>query len=56
LPATSPSRLLEPPVALPSVTMAMQWHKYLDKDPGHRWFREGLQTLAEAEEVSAVEA
>jgi DNA-binding transcriptional LysR family regulator len=48
-----PLRLLEPPVALPSVTMAMQWHKYLDKDPGHRWFREGLQRLAGTKDVPA---
>jgi len=50
-----PLRLLEPPVALPSVTMAMQWHKYLDKDPGHRWFREGLLGLA-ADAPPTVEA
>jgi DNA-binding transcriptional LysR family regulator len=48
-----PLRLLDPPVALPSVTMAMQWHKYLDKDPGHRWFREGLQRLAGTKDVPA---
>jgi LysR family nod box-dependent transcriptional activator len=51
-----PLRLLEPPIALPSVTMAMQWHKYLDKDPGHRWFREGLCQLASADGISAPEA
>ena len=46
-----PLRVLEPPIALPSVTMAMQWHKYLDKDPAHRWFREGLRSLAGADGV-----
>jgi DNA-binding transcriptional LysR family regulator len=51
-----PLRLLEPPIALPSVTMAMQWHKYLDKDPGHRWFREGLRKLASTDNMSAIEA
>jgi DNA-binding transcriptional LysR family regulator len=51
-----PLRLLEPPIALPSVTMAMQWHKYLDKDPGHRWFREGIRQLASTDGMSAPEA
>jgi DNA-binding transcriptional LysR family regulator len=51
-----PLRLLEPPIALPSVTMAMQWHKYLDKDPGHRWFREGIRQLASEDGMSAAEA
>lgn len=51
-----PLRLLEPPVALPSVTMAMQWHKYLDNDPSHRWFREGLLRLAGADTTSTLEA
>jgi DNA-binding transcriptional LysR family regulator len=51
-----PLRLLEPPIALPNVTMAMQWHKYLDKDPAHRWFREGLRRLAGADGMSAIEA
>jgi DNA-binding transcriptional LysR family regulator len=50
-----PLRLLDPPVALPSVTMAMQWHKYLDKDPGHRWFREGLRRLAGRSGMSTIE-
>ena len=36
--------------------MAMQWHKYLDKDPGHRWFREGLHRLASADGMAAVDA
>jgi DNA-binding transcriptional LysR family regulator len=48
-----PLRLLDPPVELPSVTMAMQWHKYLDKDAGHRWFREGLCRLAGMGDMSA---
>jgi DNA-binding transcriptional LysR family regulator len=48
-----PLRLLEPPIALPSVTMAMQWHKYLDKDPGHRWLRQGLLSLATANDMSS---
>jgi hypothetical protein len=48
-----PLRLLDPPVELPSVTMAMQWHKYLDKDAGHRWFREGLCRLAGTSGMSA---
>jgi DNA-binding transcriptional LysR family regulator len=50
-----PLRLLDPPIALPSVTMAMQWHKYLDKDAGHRWFREGLCKLARTDGMSALE-
>lgn len=50
-----PLRVLDSPVALPSVTMAMQWHKYLDKDAGHRWFREGLCHLAGTECMGAVE-
>ena len=50
-----PLRLLDPPIALPSVTMGMQWHKYLDKDAGHRWLREGLSRLAGTDRMSAVE-
>ena len=45
-----------PPLAFPEMKQAMQWHKYLDKDPGHRWFREGLRRLAGTDGMSAVEA
>jgi DNA-binding transcriptional LysR family regulator len=51
-----PLRLLDPPIALPSVTMGMQWHTYLDKDPGHQWFRQGLLKLASTDGMSAIEA
>jgi hypothetical protein len=29
----------------------MQWHRYLDKDPGHVWFRDLLRTLASSEKM-----
>ncbi len=40
-------RLLEPPVPLEPITETMYWHPVFERDPGHRWLRERLTTLAE---------
>ncbi len=37
-----PVKVLEPPVDLPLMTQAMQWHKYRTNDPGLVWLRELL--------------
>ncbi len=37
-----PVKVLEPPVDLPIMTQAMQWHKYRTNDPGLVWLRELL--------------
>ena len=34
-----PVKLLEPPIDLPPMTQAMQWHKYRTNDPGLVWLR-----------------
>jgi DNA-binding transcriptional LysR family regulator len=46
-----PLRLLEPPMQIPKMVEVMQWHRYLDKDPGHVWFRDLLRTLASSEKM-----
>jgi LysR family nod box-dependent transcriptional activator len=44
-----PLRLLTPPMAIPGLVEHMQWHKFLDKDPAHQWFRAMLRKAANAE-------
>jgi LysR family nod box-dependent transcriptional activator len=39
-------RLLEPPIDIPPVKMCLQWHRYLDADPGHRWMRQLILSVA----------
>jgi DNA-binding transcriptional LysR family regulator len=43
-----PLRLLTPPMAIPNLVEHMQWHKFLDNDPAHRWFRGLLRQAARA--------
>ena len=38
--------LLEPPVALPAVKVAMTWHERMHAEPGHRWMRERVHEAA----------
>jgi LysR family transcriptional regulator, nod-box dependent transcriptional activator len=38
-----PLRYFEPPVAMPTVRQAMQWHSYRHKDPAIEWLREQLR-------------
>lgn len=39
-------RLLEPPMALPAVRECLQWHRYQQDDPAHRWVRELMFEVA----------
>jgi DNA-binding transcriptional LysR family regulator len=41
-------RLLPPPLALPRSRIRQAWHEQLDADPGHRFLRETLRTIARA--------
>lgn len=34
-----------PPVKLPNVAVHLVWHRSRDKDPGHRWLREGVEAV-----------
>jgi len=34
-----PIRLVEPPMALPSLRQTLQWHHYHDSDPANQWMR-----------------
>jgi DNA-binding transcriptional LysR family regulator len=40
--------LLEPPVSLPPVRVAMIWHERMHADAGHRWLRELVSNAAAA--------
>ncbi len=44
--ATTNIRVLEPPIALPDIHEAMFWHPRHREDPGHRWIRQRLATVA----------
>ena len=33
-------RVFAPPLPLPKGRIGQVWHEQLDRDPGHRWFRE----------------
>lgn len=48
-----PLRLVPPPMQIPKLKVMAQWHKFLDKDPAHMWFRELLRTLAASEKMDA---
>jgi DNA-binding transcriptional LysR family regulator len=39
-------RLIPPPLDIPVLTEGLQWHKYLDSDPGHRWMKELIRNAA----------
>ncbi len=34
-----------PPVTLPSADVHLIWHRTRDKDPAHRWLREGIESV-----------
>lgn len=44
-------RLLDPPIDIPPVNMSLQWHNYLDADPGHRWMRDLILQVANGSDV-----
>lgn len=41
-----PLKFFEPPVAMPTVRQAMQWHSYRHNDPAIEWLREQLRIEA----------
>ena len=42
-----PLKIAKPPVAIPPVVEAMQWHAFRDADPGLLWLRRLLKKSAE---------
>ena len=45
------NRLLDMPIALPTVTLNLYWARRLDNDPAHRWLRQTLLELAQRQPV-----
>jgi LysR family nod box-dependent transcriptional activator len=43
--AVLPLRLLEPPLPMPPVVEAIQWHRYRDRDPARIWLHEQLRNI-----------
>ena len=43
-----PLRMIDPPVDLPKVSLALGWHELHRSDPGHAWLREQLIDVARA--------
>ena len=41
-----PVKLLQPPMAIPPMQQAMQWHKYRSQDPGMVWLRQLMHAAA----------
>lgn len=41
-----PLRVLAPPIEIPTLVEGIQWHKYLDGDPGHRWMLDLIRSIA----------
>ncbi len=39
-------RMIPPPIEIPVLTEGLQWHKYLDNDPGPRWMLELIRNAA----------
>ena len=39
-------RLIPPPIDIPVLNEAMQWPRYLDGDPGHRWLRDFISKVS----------
>lgn len=39
-------KLLEPPVPIPDVEESMYWSPSMDNEPGHRWLRELMRSIA----------
>ncbi len=43
----APLKIIPPPLNIPALTVAMQWHGSLDRDPGGLWLRKLLKETAE---------
>jgi DNA-binding transcriptional LysR family regulator len=41
-------QVYEPPLALPETPIGAVWHRRVDDDPGHRWFRAVLASIGRA--------
>lgn len=41
-----PLKLLAPPIEMPTLNQAMQWHAYRDQDPASMWFRGQLARIS----------
>jgi len=41
-----PLQVLEPPIELPTYPEEAYWHERFDEDPGHRWLRGLVKTIA----------
>jgi DNA-binding transcriptional LysR family regulator len=50
--ALLPLRILEHPLTLPGFTMSLVWHERHEDDPGHRWLRELLFSVAADQPVT----
>lgn len=46
--AQLPVRIVEPPLRLPRIRLAMIWHDQYDPEPAHRWLREQLTAVTAA--------
>ncbi len=40
-----PLKLFAPPIRIPPVSISIQWHKSLDRDPGSLWLRGAIQEI-----------
>jgi LysR family transcriptional regulator, nod-box dependent transcriptional activator len=49
-----PVTLLPPPMPMPRMEQAIQWHKYRTQDPGLVWLRELLFAAARAMDAQAL--
>jgi DNA-binding transcriptional LysR family regulator len=45
--ATPGVKVLEPPMELPAIEMAMVWHERSHEDPAHRWLRDRIAAAAQ---------
>jgi LysR family transcriptional regulator, nod-box dependent transcriptional activator len=43
-----PLKLLPLPIKIPSVSMSIQWHKSLDRDPGSAWMRDAIRRVVKS--------
>ncbi|QMU72065.1 LysR family transcriptional regulator [Streptacidiphilus sp. P02-A3a] len=50
-----PLTVLEIPLELPPVPLAMAWHLRLDTDPGHRWLRQVVVETVRGLEIAATD-
>lgn len=43
-----PLKLLPPPIKIPPVSMSIQWHKSLDRDPSSLWMRGAIRQIVKS--------